>query len=635
VHWRLAFAGCACAAVIVQADQQPRPQTPTFRAGVRVVEIDAVVRDRDDRFVTGLTKNDFEVFEDDRPQEITAVSMVNLPADRRGQPIAVDGDVAPAASLVQSDDVGRVYVMVLNSLNERVHQIAREFIDGFLGSTDLMAVMNGDRRVTQGLTNDREELRAAVDRYAGTSRVDGLAILKDLAVNLKSVRGRRKAILYIADSISVARGDDPLSGLVAPELARARRREYDDAVQTAVRNNVRIYPIDPGGYLVRFDAGRSIAESLSPGPPGAVASGLGDGMDARILASQTGGIAIVNTGNYRGNFEKIVREYNGYYVIAFYSSAEQDGKLHPVRVRVKDRPELSVRSRNAHWTKTPDVKGRAVKLPSNLSATAANALKAASPAGGTLPLEVFTAVFQGDRFEGSLFIGTHVPGATLNLGTRERIELAYLAVDRWGVTRGTHRRAFTLTLNDSLRSDVAKGGLRLFGRLTLPRGAYQVRVAVQQPNGQMGVAFADVEIPDYTELPLSVSDLILASSHGQTYTTLENDAILRQALPTQPTPRRRFRSNETISVFGEIYNAQWVLTPRVGVTTIIQPAGSEQVTFRDEQILTSGERGRVYLRGRVPLVRFVPGVYRLVIEAYTRDGIPASTSQQMEFEVTE
>jgi hypothetical protein len=90
--------------------------------------------------------------------------------------------------------------------------------------------------------------------------------------------------------------------LAAPELARARQREYDDAVQTAVRNNERIYPIDPGGYLVRYDAERSIAQSLSPGPPGPVASGLGEGMDARILASQTGGIAIVNTGNYRGNF---------------------------------------------------------------------------------------------------------------------------------------------------------------------------------------------------------------------------------------------------------------------------------------------------------------------------------------------
>ena len=629
MRWRLAFAGCACAAAIVQAGQEPRPQTPTFRAEVRVVEIDAVVRDGDDRFVTGLTKGDFEVLEDGRPQEIAAVSMVNMPADR-GQPIA------SAASLLQSDDVGRVYVMVLNSLHERVHQIAREFVDGFLGSTDLMAVMNGDRRVTQGLTNDREELRAAVDRYAGTSRIDGLAILKDLAVNLNSVRGRRKAILYIADSISVARGDDAPSVFRAPEVARARQREYDDAVQTAVRNNVRIYPIDPGGYLVRFDAERTIAESLPPpGSTGPIASGLGEGMDARILASQTGGVAIVNTNNYRGNFEKIVREYNGYYVIAFYSSAEQDGRLHAVRVRVKNRPELSVRSRNAHRTRTPDVKGRAVKLPNNLSATATSALKTASPGGGTLPIEVFTAVFQGSRFEGSLFLGTHVPGATLNLGPRDRIELAYVAVDRWGVIRGTHRRAFTLTLNDALRSDVARGGLRLFGRLTLPRGAYQVRVAVQQPNGQLGAAFAEVEIPDYTELPISVSDLILASTHGPTYTTLEHDAILRQALPTQPTPRRRFRTVETISVFGEIYNAQWVLTPRVGVTTVIQPKESERVIFRDEQTLTSGERGRVYLRGRVPLARFVPGVYRLVIEAYTRDGIPASTSQQLEFEVTD
>ena len=35
-------------------------------------------------------------------------------------------------------------------------------------------------------------------------------------------------------------------------------------------------------------------------------------MDARIIASQTGGIAIVNTGNYRGNFDNIVRDHSSY-----------------------------------------------------------------------------------------------------------------------------------------------------------------------------------------------------------------------------------------------------------------------------------------------------------------------------------
>ena len=449
-----------------------------------------------------------------------------------------------------------------------------------------------------------------------------------MAVNLNAVRGRRKAILYVGEDHTISRSDGPLDA----GFSRARQRTYDDMVRMAVRNNVRIYPIDPRGYLVRF--ADMTAEGFSDVlPTGPAASGFGEGMDARILASDTGGIAIVNTGNYRGNFSRIVRDNNGYYVIAFYSNAN-DGEFHRLKIRVKNRPVISVRAGGGYRATAPDLKGPAVKLPKSLSASASEALRTASPGGDGPPVEVFTAVFQGDRFDGSLLIGCHVPGAMLNLASKERIELSYVAVDRWGVTRAVDRRAYTLTLSNELRAQVAQGGLRLFGRLKLPRGRYQIRVAAHQPNGRLGSTFADVEVPDYTELPMSVSDLVLSSSHGATLTTLEEDAVLRRALPSQPTARRRFRAEETVSVFGEIYNSQWALTPNVGVTTVIQSV-DKRVVHRDEQTLTTANRGRVYYRGRMPLARFTPGEYLIVLESYTRDGIPASASQQLQFEVVE
>jgi hypothetical protein len=45
-------------------------QRPTFRSAVEYVQLDVVVTDKDDRPVSGLTQNDFEIIEAGRPQTI-------------------------------------------------------------------------------------------------------------------------------------------------------------------------------------------------------------------------------------------------------------------------------------------------------------------------------------------------------------------------------------------------------------------------------------------------------------------------------------------------------------------------------------------------------------------------------------
>ena len=60
------------------------PQQPgvTFKADVNFVEIHAVVTDERGNSIKDLVKEDFEVFEDGKPQTPSVFSLVDLPIER-------------------------------------------------------------------------------------------------------------------------------------------------------------------------------------------------------------------------------------------------------------------------------------------------------------------------------------------------------------------------------------------------------------------------------------------------------------------------------------------------------------------------------------------------------------------------
>jgi VWFA-related protein len=324
------------AALTARGAQESSTQLPTFRAGVRLVEVDVTVRDEDDRFVDTLTIDDFEVLEGGRPQQIRNLWVVNLPVRKmKSDPLAwlrersqltressdalenfflPDSPLDAAETLIlpaavpSDEDMGRLYVLVLdNGPGDRVRAIARQFINEFLGPKDLMAVVHvHNRELTQGLTANRELLLGAVDYFAGgvpcapirmrETACPGLQALKDVAVNLSASTGRRKAVLYVGVGWGLW---SPEPGTMKPAAAAdygvgalKTTRAFDEVVRTATRNNVRINPIDPIGY--RGGSGGSDA----------VAS-------LRIIAADTGGISIANTNNYRGNFSHVVRDGGG------------------------------------------------------------------------------------------------------------------------------------------------------------------------------------------------------------------------------------------------------------------------------------------------------------------------------------
>ena len=96
-----------------QAQQAPGV---TFQVEVNYVDVDVVVTDEQGKFVTGLTRDDFEVFEDGKPQKIDTFSLVDLPSRSRGDRRRGPGNPADTRTNREPFD-GRVYVIVLDDLD--------------------------------------------------------------------------------------------------------------------------------------------------------------------------------------------------------------------------------------------------------------------------------------------------------------------------------------------------------------------------------------------------------------------------------------------------------------------------------------------------------------------------------------
>ena len=157
-----------------QAPSRGTPR-PTFRSGVNYVDVDVTVTDTNGQFVTGLTRDDFEVFEDGKRQEVATFSVVDLARDRPAPAVIAAHPVREDVRSNQDAASGRVYIVVLDDLDVNplrsalVRRSARQFITQYLGPHDLAAVVStsGRKESSQEFTSDPSLLLRAVDAFVG------------------------------------------------------------------------------------------------------------------------------------------------------------------------------------------------------------------------------------------------------------------------------------------------------------------------------------------------------------------------------------------------------------------------------------------------------------------------------------
>jgi VWFA-related protein len=126
------------------------PQNPTFRSGAYFVRVDAYPR-KDGRIVDGLTRDDFEILEDGKPQKVETSEFFRIDTNQlqafRRDPASIEESNAAVA-----DPANRVFVIYLDTYHVSVEgsHAARQplitMLDRLLMPNDLFGVITPEMR---------------------------------------------------------------------------------------------------------------------------------------------------------------------------------------------------------------------------------------------------------------------------------------------------------------------------------------------------------------------------------------------------------------------------------------------------------------------------------------------------------
>ena len=282
------------------ADAMQESSTATFKAGVDLVRVAAVVRDHKGRFVQDLNANDFEVLDGGLKRSIT-----DFRRDISGVSLALLFDVS-----------GSMEGHLPSAREAATHVLS------WLDARDEAAIFTFDTELrqsiafTEGLKALPEQL-ASVVPFGATSLHDAIS---ETARRVGAREGRRRAVVVLTD------GNDNASRLTPAEVSAA-----------ASEIDVPVYIV---GVVPAIDnptadtATMSVERSAFSGP-------LAD------LANWTGGhVFVVSTPGQRSiAARQIVDELRHQYLIAFESSG--DPGWHPLVVRARQK-DLVVRARSGY-----------------------------------------------------------------------------------------------------------------------------------------------------------------------------------------------------------------------------------------------------------------------------------------------
>jgi Ca-activated chloride channel family protein len=273
---------------------------PSFKSGVDLVRIAAVVRDKKGKFVPNLTLRDFEILDAGETRPI----------------VDLQSDVAPVSVALLLDVSGSMESRLPAAREAAKHLLSwlepRDEAAVFVFDTELREV----RGFTEGVQSIPQSL-SSITPFGATSLHDAIA---QTAERVGKREGRRRGVIVLTD------GQDTWSKLTAPEVS---------AIASAIET-----PVYVVGVVPSID--NPSADTFAVGAERSVFTGpLGD------LSVWTGGRTfIVSTPADRSVVAReVLDELRHQYLIAFETSGKPG--WHPLVVRARGK-DLTVRARTGY-----------------------------------------------------------------------------------------------------------------------------------------------------------------------------------------------------------------------------------------------------------------------------------------------
>jgi VWFA-related protein len=442
---RLATALCltlaATGLLLHGQEQKPDPQRPpTFRTGAHYVGVDAYPT-QDGKPITGLTINDFDLFEDGKPQVIDRLEFIEhqewTPLAERRDPNSQRQGFEMAA-----DPKYRVFVLYLDAWHvdfaggHRVSVPIIDLLNRMMGPQDLFGVMTPylttkDLLLGQSTLSIQEQLEkypywgmvsknplpeeleldaAGYGAVIPVRRLDKVySDLESLVDKLGALREERKNIIFFSDTLpsprpgfrAIASDPDKRKG-APPEIGVGNTgkltmgsREAHEANDRAMKEEKdRLIAIDfDQRFRQLLQAARQANVSFYCVRPGGLDAGsslmLEGTSNLVTLAEQTDGLSITATNDLRTGMTKIADDLSSHYVLGYYTNNTRwDGGTRKLTVKLKSTGK-AIRARREYRAPTEE----------EMSAirSARSAAPAAAPSAGQVALSALSRVSPSSR----------------------------------------------------------------------------------------------------------------------------------------------------------------------------------------------------------------------------------------------
>lgn len=282
-------------------------QQQVFRAGTDIVMLNVTVSDSEQHLVGGISREEFQVYEDGVLQELTTFS-------RDQQPIALSLLLDTSTSM------------------DRKLVFAQEAAVGFarrLGKNDVAQIIDFDSQVqiAQTFTGDRQALEQAIRQTQAGGSTSLYNAVYTAIDELKRVRAqsvneiRRQAVVLLSD------GEDTTSVI-----------DYDQMLEQTKRSEAAVYAI-------------GLKSKEDPAPRGFNAADF----VLRTLAQESGGRAffVEDSSQLAAIYAQIADELANQYTLGYSSrNAKRDGAWRWINVKVR-RPNVVARTKSGYFAPGP------------------------------------------------------------------------------------------------------------------------------------------------------------------------------------------------------------------------------------------------------------------------------------------
>jgi len=632
----------AVAAVPWAIAQGPAAPGVTLRTTTTLVQLSVAAHDSKGRAVTDLKKEDFEVFDDGKPQEIAVFSADKAaPAAASTRPNAFPDDVVAPASTPRGNAV--ILLDYLNS-GQVPAMRARVEIEGFLNRFDpagriALYVLDDDGLKPIGdFGADREALLSKIasvtgrpskcnDNPSNESCEPGevayflwrreektLSAIESLADRLSFAAGR-KALIWISTASDV-RADMPFK-MDTPALDA----EIERVMEKLNNADVALYPIDscalPGG-----DTCKSHPFVMDD------------------YAARTGGVAVHGVNALDVSMRNAVEDVSFTYSLAFYPSQEgARTDFHRLKVQVR-RPGITLKYKQGYSLETPATTTAASLMPRIPGAEARALAVAGAPAAKDL--ETRAAGASSTKLEASMLLPYFYTAPNVAV-----VDLA-LQIAATGIKPKQHAEltvnavasqpggAVAARFTDAVKVDSAtEAPYRYEHQFRLASGQYSVRVTFGFGEEALGKVEAALTIDAWDGQRLALSGVALAkesrkvanwAAEAESASLQGRKALMARSVEVIPAGSSRFRRGEPCLAFVEVYEPLLakpnpptislqlrVLNRQTGVQVV------DSGVIGVDNLIRAGD-AIVPVSLTVPIAGLSPGGYRLEVKAIHSSG---------------